>query len=751
MHEYFLDSSRLVHDHLGLALMLGVPVINLLLLLLLLRLVSRYRQSLLRSKLDEARHRAMFDTAVDGIVIIDGQGLIQSINDAAERMLGWRSAELVGRDMGVLMPEPYRTEYRSYLAASEAPGRANAIGKARDAAALTKNGRKLPIRLAMSRLPMQDAPLFVGFITDMTDYAAEQEALRAREARWRNLIQMSSDLYWEMDGDLRFTKFEGRGTSNMQYMQSALGHTPWDLWDPRKVPAAIRQHRVVLEARQAFRDTEIRRPGSEGGWIWVSVSGEPLLNPAGKFVGYCGVTRDITERKRAEDEIRRLAFFDELTGLPTRRLLLDRVAHVQAAGARDGTYGALMFLDLDNFKNINDSLGHEWGDRLLIQVAERLNTSLRASDSALRLSDDDGAARLGGDEFVVVLGSLAGEESEVAAKVEGVADKVLAALGQPYNLGGQKVHSTPSIGIVLFRGGDQNTSELLQRADLAMYQAKARGRNTLCFFDPAMQAAAMARQTLEADMRAGLSREEFLPYYQPVVDAAGQVIGAEVLARWKHPKRDWITPGEFIPVAEQTGLILPVGRLMLRAACQQLAKWAEHPSSALWTLSVNVSARQFGHSEFVRQTFAVIDELGVNPRLLNLELTESVLMRDVEGCIAKMQTLRDRGIRFSLDDFGTGYSSLSYLKRLPFDQLKIDQSFVRDVLTDSNDAALVCAVLAMAQTLGLDVVTEGVETEAQHEFLLRHGCRKFQGYLFGRPAPIEFFGRELTKADDAHV
>jgi len=567
----------------------------------------------------------------------------------------------------------------------------------------------------------------VRTFTDVTDYVAAQEALRASEARWRSLTQLSSDWYWEQDADLRFVRIEGAyqrdlGTSEEDH----YGVLRWELDHSGVTDAQWQAHKAQLAARETFHNFEMQRRSADGSLVWVSVSGEPIFDANGRFTGYRGVAHNITERKRAEAEIERLAFFDELTGLPNRRLLLDRAERAAVASARSHSHAALLFLDLDNFKSINDTLGHEWGDRLLVQVGARLSAGLRASDTV---------ARLGGDEFVVVLQGLGTQEVDAAIEAEGVAQKLLMTLNRPYALGGREVHSTPSIGIALFMGRDQTVLELLQRADLAMYQAKAEGRNTLCFFDPAMQAAATARSAMEADLRLGLQRSEFLPYYQPVVDADGTILGAEALVRWQHPERGMVAPGEFIAIAEQTGLIMPLGRLMLRAACVQLAAWAAHPQTQEWSVSVNVSAHEFKHADFVRQVLDALDESGANPRRLKLELTESLLLQNVEDSITKMQVLRKLGVGFSLDDFGTGYSSLSYLKRLPLDQLKIDQSFVRDVLTDPNDAAIACTIVTLAHSLGLDVVAEGVENEGQREFLLRNGCRRFQGYLFGRPAP----------------
>ena len=592
----------------------------------------------------------------------------------------------------------------------------------------TRAGKFLEIR---SR--MLEAGGRVRTFSDVSDYLGTLQALRESEARWRSLTHLSSDWYWEQDADFRFVRFDGsaereRGIPD----ETHYGLTRWELPDAVVAPRQWSKHRQQLQAHEVFHDFEMQRTSADGALIWVSVSGEPIFDAEGRFTGYRGVARDITERKKAEAEIQRLAFYDELTALPNRRLLLDRLEHATLGCAREACHGALLFLDLDNFKSINDTLGHEMGDRLLVQVAERLRACVRAMDTV---------ARLGGDEFVVILQQLHGVEPEAAVEAEAIAQKIIASLNGPFTVDNREIHSTPSIGIALFRDAGQPVHELLQRADLAMYQAKAQGRNTLCFFDPAMQAAASARSALEGDIRHGLQRDEFLLHYQPVVNAAGDVLGAEALVRWLHPQRGMVSPGEFIPLAEQTGLILPLGRRVMRLACAQLAQWAAMPHTAGWSVAVNVSAQEFRHPHFVQQVLDTLRESGASPRRLKLELTESLMLHDVEDSILKMQALRTLGVGFSLDDFGTGYSSLGYLKRLPLDQLKIDQSFVRDVLTDPNDAAIACTIITLASSLGLDVVAEGVETEGQRAFLLRNGCQQFQGYLFGRPGPAELLSK----------
>ena len=591
----------------------------------------------------------------------------------------------------------------------------------------TQAGRYLEVRTRIL-----DQGTRVRTFTDVTDYLAALEALRLSEARWRSLTQLSSDWFWEQDADFRFVRLDG------SYGQGAGGEpdemyyglTRWELPDTFVSEGQWRAHRAQLEAHEVFHDFEIQHHTPNGEPMWISVSGEPIFDAEGRFTGYRGVARNITARKLAEAEIERLAFYDELTNLPNRRLLMDRLERAVTTCAREGGHGALLFLDLDDFKGINDTMGHDWGDRLLVQVGARISACVRASDTV---------ARLGGDEFVVVLQGLHSAAPEAAAEAECVAQKLLASLNQPYVMQGSEVRSTPSVGIALFGGGRLPVQELLKRADLAMYQAKAQGRNTLCFFDPAMQAAASARSALEADIRRGLQRDEFVLHYQPVVNEAGSVLGAEALVRWMHPQRGLVPPGDFIALAEQTGLIIPLGRRVLTLACAQLAQWAAAPETAGWVVAVNVSAQEFRQADYVQQVLAVLQATGVDPRRLKLELTESLLLQDVEGSILKMQALRSLGLGFSLDDFGTGYSSLSYLKRLPLDQLKIDQSFVRDVLTDPNDATIACTIITLARSLGLDVVAEGVETEGQRAFLLANGCRRFQGYLFGRPGPVEWF------------
>jgi len=439
---------------------------------------------------------------------------------------------------------------------------------------------------------------------------------------------------------------------------------------------------------------------------------------------------DITVKKKAEEEIQSLAFYDPLTHLPNRRLLLDRLKLALFNSLRSGKDVALLFLDLDNFKTLNDSLGHDVGDILLKQVAERLTSCLR---------DGDTAARLGGDEYLVMLENLSEHSIEAAAQAEIISEKILLALNQPYQLHTNEYQSTVSIGVALF--GNQNISqdELLKHADIAMYQAKKAGRNAVCFYDPEMQHTIHARIELERELREAIERQQLKLYYQIQVDHLGSPLGAEALIRWQHPERGLVSPFYFIELAEETGLILPIGQWVLETACVQLKLWEKISHCCELTISINVSAKQFRQEDFVNQVQNAVNRYAINPKLLKIELTESMLLENIEPTIKTMNDLKKTGIRFSLDDFGTGYSSLQYLKRLPLSQLKIDKSFVNDIVSDTNDKAIVRTIIAMAKSMELEVIAEGVETIEQRQFLQNTGCMKFQGYLFGKPVSIEEF------------
>ena len=467
---------------------------------------------------------------------------------------------------------------------------------------------------------------------------------------------------------------------------------------------------------------------------WLTITA--IKNERGETSEYVAIFSDITARKLAEEEIRNLAFYDALTKLPNRRLLLDRFNLALSVSARSHHYGAVLFLDMDRFKTLNDTLGHDYGDLMLIEVAERILFCVREVDTV---------ARLGGDEFVVLIEEIGTNAQEASQRVALIAEKIRAALAVPYQIKGHEHHSSPSIGVCLYRGNKESVDVLLKHADLAMYQAKDAGRNAVRFFDPAMQHAVEMHAALEADLRRAISNRELRLYYQIQVDNEHRPLGAEALLRWKHPKRGMVPPAQFIPVAEESSLILDIGYWVLDTACRQLAAWDKNEQMRSLELAVNVSAQQFRKHDFAGIVAALVHAHQVNPARLKLELTESVVLNDVADVVAKMRALKALGVKLSLDDFGTGYSSLSYLKQLPLDQLKVDQSFVRDIATNPNDAVMVQTIIDMAQNFRLNVIAEGVETGAQLDFLKQNGCMAYQGYLFGKPVPIEEFEAQLKQ------
>lgn len=462
----------------------------------------------------------------------------------------------------------------------------------------------------------------------------------------------------------------------------------------------------------------------------------------GKVINYVSTFSDITSNKAAAEEIERLAFYDPLTGLPNRRLLRDRLKSALASSHRNDRTGALLFIDMDNFKTLNDTLGHDMGDLLLQQVAQRLESCVREGCTI---------SRPGGDEFVVILEDLSEKILEAATETEVVGNTILAILNQPYQLSRHEYHSSPSIGATLFSGHRQSIDELLKQADIAMYQAKASGRNALRFFDPQMQACITARVALETDLRLALAENQFVLYFQPQVCHSGRFIGAEALIRWQHPQRGLVPPSDFIPLAEESGLILAIGQWVLETACKQIKSWEACEHNRDLQLAVNVSARQFRQPDFVGQVRQVLSRTAINPDRLKLELTESLLLDDISDTIGKMNALKKVGVRFALDDFGTGHSSLAYLTQLPLDQIKIDQSFIRNIGVNSSDSIIVQTIIGMTKNLGMEIIAEGVETETQRAFLERHDCPVCQGYLFGKPVPLTEFEQLLTRQSNAAV
>ncbi len=573
-------------------------------------------------------------------------------------------------------------------------------------------------------------PVLRGLTLNITAHRQAADALHESESRYEEVVNNISEVIFRTDAEGRWTLLNPAWEKLTGFsLDESLGRSLCEFVATEDQAEADQVCRTLMQGEQD-RDfaEEIRLRTREGNARWVSVFASTRRDERGRVIALFGTIMDISDRKRAEEEVRRLAFFDNLTHLPNRTLLHDRLRQSLAHAHRTGLHGAALFLDLDNFKDINDTLGHAVGDELLQQVAARLSTTTREADTL---------ARLGGDEFVLVLNDLNADQDRAATQAEAVGRKLIELMREPFPIGGQDRHVSPSIGATLFSGDHLGVQEVLKQADLAMYRAKNAGRNTVRFYDPELHRAVEARFQLETELREALRRDEFEVHCQLQVNSDDRPVGAELLLRWAHPERGWVSPGEFIPVAEQTGLIVPIGQRVLEEACRRLAQWKHDPALRDLTLSVNVSARQFRHGTFVAELAGLLEATGAPGHRLKLEITESMLLEDIDHAIDNMQRLRELGIGFALDDFGTGYSSLAYLKQLPLSQLKIDQSFVRDVLNDPNDAAIAEMVVNLAHTLRLDVIAEGVETEDQRAFLMHLGCWHFQGFLYGRPATIE--------------
>jgi diguanylate cyclase (GGDEF)-like protein/PAS domain S-box-containing protein len=573
----------------------------------------------------------------------------------------------------------------------------------------------------------------VEAIHDRKDGESTQAAL-AQEApektdRFRSLFETSPDgVLIARAEDGKIVEVNPALLETLQFSrEEAIGHTSLelDIWADENDSLRVAE---ALHERGGCRDLEVRLRRKSGEVFWGQLSAS-----YGDFDGEsCVVSylRDVSEAKADEEKIRSLAFYDTLTGLPNRRLLWERLRQALISSVRSGSKHALLFADLDGFKSLNDTLGHHIGDLMLQETARRIAGCVREVDTV---------ARLGGDEFVVILEDLSQIAEIAAAQARTVGGKILASIDQPFLLEGRECHTTSSMGITVFGNQNESTNEVLQQADIAMYQAKAAGRNAMFFFAPALQASVNARVALERDLRAAIRDNQFSLYYQPQLDR-GLLTGAEALIRWNHPTRGIVTPQDFVPLAEETGLIFPMGNWVLETACTQIAAWAGRKEGAHLSIAVNVSAREFRQPKFVDHVLGALERTGANPNNLKIELSESMFGENVEDVIARMAKLKAHGVRFSLEDFGTGYSSMTYLKRLPLDQIKIDRTFVNDILKDPISGAVAQAIISFGKAMGLSVIAEGVETEAQRAFLATLGCHSFQGYLFSHPLPLgEFY------------
>ncbi|WP_156885796.1 sensor domain-containing protein [Massilia niastensis] len=571
--------------------------------------------------------------------------------------------------------------------------------------------------------------------TDCTGLKLAERHAQKSEERLRLAVLGSTDAPWDWDLVKGETYYSERWWDMLGYVSGEMVGEP-ETWAHLMHPedqARIRAFLIdLLKGSRDCYSVELRLRHRDGHYVPVLSRGYVMRDAHGMAVRISGTNTDLTERKRAEQRIHELAYFDPLTGLPNRRFLMEQLGAILARCKRSTQYGALLFIDLDNFKLLNDTMGHDVGDMLLRQVAQRLRTSLRGCDQL---------ARLGGDEFVVMLDDLGFCADEAAAETRRVAAKILSVLGQPFRLESTVSTSTPSIGVTMFDGGPNSIDNLLKQADLAMYRAKAEGRNTVRFFEPGMQSAADRQAALETALRAGLAEQQFVLFCQPQFDRHGELVGAEALLRWDRGALGIIGPGDFINLAEASGLIVPLGLHVLEQGCRLLALWARDPVLGQLKLAVNVSVHQLREASFPHTVATVLDATGAPPERLTLEITESVFAEHVPDVIYRMHQLRDMGVEFSLDDFGTGYSSLGYLRRFPLAALKIDRSFVHDAHTDPGTAAIVESIVGLARKLGLCIVAEGIEEPVQREFLLGCGCDALQGYLLGRPMPVADFAR----------
>jgi len=662
----------------------------------------------------------------EAFVTLDGQGRFTYVNPEAERLLGHPSNVLLGRP---IWAELAHTDTGNGPLQEE-------INDALQTGQFAEIETFYPAQKIWLWLRVYSfADGLAVYLQDITERHHEQELLQLLQtsiARLNDVVLIAKATHDETWPPVVFVNeafLQQTGYSQAE----VLGQTLELLQGPNTQNAELKRIRHAFHHARPLT-TELIYYKKNGDPFWMDLDIVPVDYQNRGLTHWVAVGRDITARKAADEQIKHLAFYDPLTQLPNRQLLTNRLDALLSPKNEPKGVGALMFIDLDNFKVLNDTLGHSRGDMMLQQVALRLLGCVRRSDTV---------ARLGGDEFVVMLEDLSADPETALQKTRVVAQKIMATLSVPYDLNGNKYHGTCSIGITQVGVLSQGIGDALKQADLAMYQAKAAGRNTMCFFDPEMQIAATANAALTTDLRQAFYEHEFVLHYQPQVGRDGQMIGVEALLRWQRPDR-LVMPDTFITQAEQSGLILPLGRWVLETACAQLVAWARRPETEKLSIAVNVSVRQFCHPEFVDLVMALIRRSGIRASRLKLELTESLLAVDIEVTIAKMGMLKDAGVKLSIDDFGTGYSALSYLKKLPLDQLKICRTFVKDVLTNPNDAAIARTIIGLAQSLGLDLIAEGVETQAQRDFLMRHGCDSYQGHLFCKALPIEALDAFIT-------
>ena len=686
--------------------------------------ITKSERAVQKQHQTELLYSAILDATPDALLMTNDKGMITLVNQQAENLFGYSANELINQSIGLLIPERFHGKHEKLRNNYGISPVVRPMSVGMSVLALRKDGSEFDVEISLSPIQTARGQFIISTLRDVSQRKAVETELRlaavAFESQEGMIITDANGVILRVNQ--AFIETSGYGADEV------IGQTPRMFKSGRHDADFYREMWESLNCTGSWQGEIWDR--RKNGEIYPKHLTISAVKGNGGASHYVGTHLDITVSKAAAAEIERLAFYDPLTGLPNRRLLVDRLKLALAASKRSERKGALLFIDLDNFKILNDTLGHDMGDMLLQLVAKRLESSVREGDTI---------ARLGGDEFVVMLEDLSDQANEAAVQTEVIGEKILTLLNQPYPLSLHSYHSTPSIGAVLFNEHQQSIEELLKQADIAMYQAKAAGRNALRFFDPQMQTNIIARMALETDLRMALAENQLVLYYQAQVNHSYRIIGAEVLIRWHHPQRGLVSPVDFIPLAEETGLILPIGQWVLETACAQIKRWESSELTSALQLAVNVSARQFYQADFVEQVSSVLHQSAINPERLKLELTESLVLDNINDTILKMNSLREMGVLFSMDDFGTGYSSLSSLKKLPLSQLKIDQSFVRDLSTDPDDVVIVQTIINMASNLGMGVIAEGVETEAQRAFLEQHGCPLFQGYLFSKPVSIDPF------------
>jgi diguanylate cyclase (GGDEF)-like protein/PAS domain S-box-containing protein len=673
------------------------------------------------------RYRQMFDANPHPMWVYDPDTLrFLAVNESAIRHYGYSREEFLRLTIKDIRSAEEVPVLLQLLADSEGLSTTNRLWRHRN-----KAGEIILVEASSHPLVFDGRRARVVLVTDVTERMQAEYRVRRNETLLREAQHIARLGSWELQLANGAVDLSDEFMQICQQPAGAISKLPDDLircLHPDDQPVIQTFFSAAIGGHAFDQECRLRLPN--GSFLWINIRGALYADIGGHPARLVGTIQDISSRKATESQIHRLAFFDSLTLLPNRRLLIDRLNQTLASSSRSLHFGSLLFIDLDHFKTLNDTQGHDVGDDLLVQVAKRIQACIRESDTA---------ARLGGDEFVVMLTKLGTDSAAAIRHTELVAEKIRSDIGQPYVLKSEEFHTTPSIGIRLFRGHEQTVDDLLKHADVAMYEAKSAGRNTIRFYDPAMQIALEARLAMDAQLRKALPAHQLVTYFQAQTDLTGSIFGAEILLRWNHPEQGLVLPDQFIPRAEESGFIVAIGNSVLEIACKQLQSWQHDSASRHLVLAVNVSARQFHQADFVPRLRELLSRTGAPAHRLKLELTESLLLENVEDTIQKMHELSKLGISFSMDDFGTGHSSLTYIKRLPLGQIKIDRSFVRDITTDPNDAVIVQTIIAMARALGLHVIAEGVETSGQLDFLQAHGCEAFQGYLMGKPMPIDEF------------